>query len=158
MKRLVYLLAAVCLAAVAFMLCVIFGSGQNKSPTTPSFTPPAFDVAAVKGVPELENIPDISEFDAGSYKFSVCAEPMLADKKLLVYLIDPNNSGVLLKLRVMDENGETVGESGLIRQGEYLPDVELERSVSKAKIKVMAYEPSTYYSAGSVILEVNIRT
>ena len=56
---------------------------------------------------------------------------------------------------VRDEDGNILGESGLIRGGEYIKDIRLSRSIKsgeKIKLKVMGYEPDTYYSAGSVVL------
>ena len=60
-----------------------------------------------------------------------------------------------MKLRVLDETGTVLAETGLIRPGEYLQRVEFSQTPSpgeKLQLKIMAYEPETYFSAGSVVL------
>ena len=70
-----------------------------------------------------------------------------------VYLTNPAENEVWLKLRVLDENGNILGETGLIRPGEYVKDVALTENLTagtKIKLKIMGYEPETYFSAGTV--------
>ena len=60
-----------------------------------------------------------------------------------------------LKVRVLNSDGNILGESGLIRPGEYVQSVALQTipsSGSAVALKIMAYEPETYYSAGTVTL------
>lgn len=160
LKKLILPLALVCTAAVGFMLWALFsGNSDNKtSPETSSYVPPAFDSSAEKGVPKLDDVADYEGFDAKNYSFSLCAKPVLSGDKLKVYLTDPDDSGVLLKVRVLDENGDIIGESGLIAQGEYLPAVTIKKQVGTAKLKIMAYEPETFYSAGSVTINIETKS
>ena len=58
--------------------------------------------------------------------------------------------------RILDEQDAVLGESGLIRPGEYVQAVKLDtvpRSTANVSLKIMAYEPETYYSAGSARLK-----
>ena len=67
---------------------------------------------------------------------------------------------VWLKLRVLTADGTLLGETGLIRPGEYIKSVSLTSEVEDGtaiKLKIMAYEPDTYYSAGSVTLNTILR-
>ena len=64
-----------------------------------------------------------------------------------------------LKLRVLDEGGGVLGESGLVRPGEYVKDVTLAEKLpagTKIKLKIMGYEPETYRSAGSATLNTAV--
>lgn len=160
LKKLILLLSLVCVAAVGFMLWALFGgnSDNKTSHETPIYVLPAFDSSAEKGVPKLDDVTDYKDFDAKNYSFSLCARPVLSDDKLEIYLTDPDDSGVLLKVRVLDENDDIIGESGLISQGEYLPTVTIKKQISTAKLKIMAYEPETFYSAGSVVINIETKS
>lgn len=65
-----------------------------------------------------------------------------------------------LKVRLLTEDGAVLGESGLLRPGQYVRSVTLttvpEQTVP-VLLKIMAYEPDTYYSAGSVVLQTQLR-
>ena len=76
-----------------------------------------------------------------------------------IYLTNPAENKVWLKLRVLDESNNILGETGLIRPGEYVKDVELTENLTagtKIKLKIMGYEPETYFSAGSATLNTAI--
>ena len=76
-----------------------------------------------------------------------------------VYLTNPAENEVRLKLRVLDGNGNILGETGLIRPGEYVKDVVLTENLTagtKIKLKIMGYEPETYFSAGSATLNTAV--
>ncbi len=58
-------------------------------------------------------------------------------------------------MKVEGENGKLLGETGLIKPGEYVKSVKLNESPeagSDIRLRIVAYEPETYYSAGSVVL------
>ena len=64
-----------------------------------------------------------------------------------------------LDYRVLDENGEMLGETGLIKPNEYVKYVALSRELpqgTKIKLKIMGYEPQTYRSAGAATLNTTI--
>ena len=53
-----------------------------------------------------------------------------------------------------------MGETGLIKPGEYVKNVTLSKTLDageKIKLKIMGYETETYESAGSVSLNVTER-
>ncbi|MDO4325317.1 MAG: hypothetical protein Q4E24_04645 [bacterium] len=193
-------LAAVCLLALAAMAYVLFFAGQRGKEKA-EFTPPPFEQSAVKGTPEEE--PDLSDgdrlgtlgyghLDAVEYQVSVCGAPVIENDKAILYLTNPEENQVWLKVRILDERGEILGESGLLRPGEYVKAVDLDMEAVKAALKaaasgenfasggyretseagsvdlgqgvssteqrvsvtlrLMAYEPETYHSAGAVSL------
>ena len=62
---------------------------------------------------------------------------------------------------MLDEDGEVLGETGLIRPGEYVQAVTFDAipvSGTAISMKVMAYEPETYHSAGAVTLNTTIQS
>lgn len=143
---------------LAVMAAALFFGGKQD---TAGFTPPPFDAAAMAGVPEVpESLGYISPYQEGmGYRFSVCGNVMTEGNAATVYLTNPAENEVWLKLRVLDENDNILGETGLIRPGEYVKDVALSENLTagtKIKLKIMGYEPENYFSAGSATLNTTI--
>lgn len=144
------------LAAVGMVLALKLG-GQRAELV---FTPPAFDPSAAEGVPQPEESLGYGQLDAEVYQVSLCGRPALTGKSLKVYLTNPEGNAVWLKVRICTEDGEVLGESGLLRPGEYLETVELVRTLSEntaIQMRIMAYEPETYHSAGAVSLSTAVK-
>ena len=128
---------------------------------TAEFIPPPFEKNAVSGVPE---VPEELGYSAPSkegmaYRFSVCGNVTLEGSEAVVYLTNPPGNDVWLKLRVLDESGKALGETGLINPGEYVRCVTLSSVPpvgTKIALKIMGYEPETYRSAGSATLNTAI--
>lgn len=132
-----------------------------KTPDKGAFVPPALDGSAVQGTPEVAKELGYTEFfKAGmAYRVSLCGVPTIDENVLTVYFTSPESNEKYLKLRVLDSKGNILGESGLVRPGEYVQAVALDKRVApgtKIALKVMGYEPETYESAGSVTINVTI--
>ena len=127
----------------------------------PEFVPPPFDDAAQVGTPTVPEGLGWEELDVnGLYRVSVCGVVTLNGNKSDVYFTNPEGNNVWLKLRVMDEEGNILGQTGLIKPGEYVQSITFDTVPEKgAKIamKVMGYEPETYYSAGAATLNTVIK-
>jgi hypothetical protein len=144
------LLAVICLAFMVFALA------RRPEPVRGEFTPPPFDPAAESGTPVVPEGLGYSQLDCRAYKVSLCGK-LGADGT--VFLTNPKENAVWLKLRVLDEKGNILGETGLIRPGEYVRTVTLNREVkpgTPVTLKIMAYEPETYHSAGAAALNTRI--
>ena len=73
----------------------------------------------------------------------------------------PAENDAWLKLRITDEAGAILAESGLIKPNEYLQKVQFTRTLEageKISVKIMGYEPDTYLSAGAVALSTTVRS
>ena len=156
--RLIPVLCGALALALAVMALALITGGRQK---TAEFSPPPFDSAAVQGTPDVpEELGYISPYQEGmGYCFSVCGNVLTDDNTAAVYLTNPAENKVWLKLRVLDESGNTIGETGLIRPGEYVKDVTLAEKLpagAKIKLKIMGYEPETYHSAGSATLNTTV--
>lgn len=130
-------------------------------PKTAKFTPPDFDSASVQGVPTVEESMGYTELyqDGMAYRVSVCGVPVADGKELTVYFTNTESNETNLKLRVLDEKGNILGETGLVKPGEYVKTVKLNKELTAGtniKLKIMGYEPETYESAGSVSLNVTV--
>ena len=89
------------------------------------------------------------------YKFSICGQVDIVDGKADVYFTNPAENTLWMKLRIFDASGNIIAETGLIKPNEYLKTVSFNtvpENGSKLIMKVMTYEPDTYYSGGAVSL------
>ena len=141
---------------VLSLLVMLFALARQPEPVRGEFTPPPFDPAAESGTPVVPEGLGYSQLDCQAYKVSLCGK-LGADGT--VFLTNPKENTVWLKLRVLDEKGNIQGETGLIRPGEYVRSVLLEnvpKDGSTIALKIMAYQPDTYFSEGAATLNTKI--
>ena len=123
------------------------------------FTPPPFDSSAVVGTPAVPDGLGWQELDAQAYIVGICGKFIPNGNAADIWLTNPESNTVWLKVRVLDEKGNTLGETGLVRPGEYVQTARLD-NVPKAGtpivLKIMAYQPDTYYSEGAVSLSTKV--
>ena len=156
----VYILSVLAVAAFIVMMIAL---SVTKEPPRGEFVPPAFESMAQQGIPEVpEELDHSSPYrDGMAYRFSVCANVTMDSSSATVYFTNAQENDVYLKLRVLDENGKILGETGLLKPGEYVKDVQLLRELPSGtgiSLKIMSYIPDTYMSAGSVVLHTTIGT
>lgn len=150
-----YIAGAVCAVCVLFMLVAFVMPRQT---TKGEFMPPPFAASAEEGIPAVSSELGwyTPQADGLSFKVSVCGEVIMKDGKADIYLTNYESNDVWLMARIMDENGNVLAKSGIIRPGEYVQTIEFDKLPQNGQTiyyKVMAYEPDTYYSAGSITLE-----
>lgn len=157
-KWAVPVLAAVCLLCLAVMTIALICTGTSSQK---EFTPPPFEKTAVSGTPEVPEELGWQELDAQAFQVGVCGAVVLEGSQADVWLTNPESNTVWLKLRIMDADGVILGETGLIRPGEYVQSVTFDTVPAPGtaiSMKVMAYEPETYHSAGTVTLNTTIQS
>lgn len=145
-----------CLITIVVMIAVLI-VGNKK--TQINFTPPPFDSSAQSGIPDVPENLGYSEFDVQVFTMAVCGKLIYADTKVDVFLTNPESNTYWLKLRIVDEAGKTLGETGLIKPGEYVQSLTLDivpKSSTAVKLKIMSYEKETYYSGGSASLNTTL--
>jgi hypothetical protein len=123
------------------------------------FTPPPFDSSAVVGFPAVPDGLGWQELDAQAYIVGICGKFIPNGNTADIWLTNPEGNTVWLKVRVLDEKGSILGETGLVRPGEYVQSVELDtvpKTGTPIVLKIMAYQPDTYYSEGAVSLNTTI--
>ena len=143
--------AGICVLCILFM-CIALNADRQE---VGSFTPPPFAADAQIGTPQVPEDLGWSLLDAKVYRVGICGEVQIRSGGADLWLTNPEGNNVWMKLRVLDAKGTVLAETGLIRPGEYLQWVEFTQTPSpgeKLSLKIMAYEPETYFSAGSVVL------
>lgn len=153
------LAAVLCLLSVAAM---VFALTRPAEPQEGTFVPPAFEVAAVEGVPAVpEELAWLEVSQEGmSFSAHVCAEVIIENNTADLYFTSAAENEVWLKLRVLDAEGNILGETGLIKPGEYVQSVSFEtlpKDGETIRLKLMSYEPETYYSMGAVVLNTTVK-
>ena len=159
MKNYILPLAAV-LCAVSLAVMVFALTRQEVQTEMGEFTPPPFDGGAVVGSPAVPEGLGWQELDAKVYKAGICGKFIPKGNTADVWLTNPESNTVWLKVRVLDEKGNTLGETGIIKPGEYVQSVELDNVPKAGKpivLKIMAYQPDTYYSEGTVSLNTTVQ-
>lgn len=156
-----YIIFAVvfCVLCLAVMVVALI---TPKKAEQGDFTPPTFDSAAVSGEPDVpeglgyaEPYRDGMEFRAG-----LCGNILLEGDTADVYLTNKAENTVWLMLRITDEEGNVLAQTGLIRPGEYVQTVKFTQKPENGQkliCRVMAYEPETYCSEGYFTLKTTAR-
>lgn len=150
------LMIVICLISIIVMLWAL--SRQGKSEQL-EFTPPPFESTAVIGTPEVPAELGWEELDAQEFKASVCGVVKIIAGKADIWFTNPDCNAVWMKLRVTDNSGNILGETGLIKPDEYIQSIQFGTVPDEGEeiiLKLMAYEPETYYSAGSVTLKTMV--
>lgn len=160
-KLIIPILSAVCVLSLSLMIFALCRTAPINTIT--EFVPPEFDANAVEGIPDVPEKYGWSEIyqDGMNFRVSINKKIINTKNQADVYLYNNEDNNVWLKLRILDEEGDIIGESGLIKSGEYIKTVTLTESVydgQKVKLKIMSYQPETYYSEGSIILNTNIQS
>lgn len=156
-----YLIAAIAACAVMVVVLIISSIVVENRPPRIEFIPPEFEANAETGMPVVEDGLGYSEMYKDGMTFSVwmCGEIRQENGAAVVYFTNPEKNNAWLKLRIMDEQGNILGESGLIKPGEYVRSVSLNSEIAAGtavRMKIMGYEPETYNSIGSVSVKTEI--
>ena len=148
--------AVLCLLALVVMtVALVFGRPRIQA----DFVPPPVDEHAVFGLPEVPENLSWAELDARVFRVTVCGMVAASDGAADIWMTSPAENDVWLKLRVLDQDGSILGETGLIMPGQYVRAVvlnEVPAAGTPVCLKIMAYEPETYYSAGSISLNAHL--
>ena len=157
-KRHIIFAALFCAACVAVML---FTLASLPRAVEGEFSPPPFDTSAEKGEPDVpaelgyaEPYREGMEFCAG-----LCGVIAFDGGSADVYFTNKAENSVWLMLRITDESGNVLAETGLLRPGEYVRAVKFTQKPENGQritCKIMAYEQETYYSKGYVTLKTTV--
>ena len=155
-KRYVTILFVLCMITLIGMVISLTLTGK---PTQEPFVPPEFDPFVALGMPDVPENLDWQKLDAKAFEVGISGVMMPKGNGLDVWLTNPQENEVWLKVRVLSADGNILGETGLIKPGEYVQTVSLKIMPSAGTpitLRVMAYEPETYHSAGAITVSTKI--
>ena len=160
-KAIIPILSVCCLISV---LSMIYALSINSNSHQTEFIPPDFEMAAQTDTPTIPSYLEWSEISHDGMTFKVGISGKIIVKKdnyADIFLLNNEENNVWLKLRVFDENNNILGETGLLKPGEYVKSINFSESVivgQKIKLKIMSYQPETYYSEGAIVLNTIIKS
>ena len=151
------MLGALILAAGAAVL--IAHACNRPQVIAGEFVPPAFDENVLTGTPaeSLEHVGYGTLNLNEQAKVAMCANVLVQDGTAQVYFTSPGENTAWLRLQLMDEKGNLLGQTGLLRPGTYVEGVSLTSVPKKTGLvmaRILIYEPETYYSLGSASVQV----
>ena len=131
---------------------VILSDQNNKGE---SFIPPEFEKNIEVGIPDhIDEELDYRELKVSEeLTISLCGNLAVNQDYVDIYFTSNKENKVLSKIKLLDEDGTLIGESGLIKPDEYLKSIQLIETPKESKnviAKILTYEPDTYYSEGTV--------
>ena len=158
-KMIIAILSGVLVVMIGVLL---FRGTGNSEPVViiGDFEEPSLDLAAVEGKPEKIdeklNYQDIVIEDR--VKVGMCGNLYLDENKVNIYLTSYETNEFYCKVKLYNED-ELLGETGLIKPGEYVTSLVLDVVPSETTpltAKILTYEPDTYYSKGSISANIGI--
>lgn len=150
MKNHKFLIFSSCLLLLSLVFCLwSFGSREEI---------PEFDANSLAGLPTVDesyNYFGLAQEDL-PFDCKIAGVPKSSLDGLECYFTNPSSNSVYLRLEVLDEEENILGETGLIKPGEYIKAVPGSYvSGSDINYRVISYTED-YYSLGSVILGTTV--
>lgn len=149
-KITILIFGAVLLLALIVLFSVLFG--REREIQVLEFEVPPFEENAIFGKPYVEESLSYRDIDVnGNFVFSLCGMPRVEDGELVLYFSSNEKNVPWLLIKVYDTDGNEIGKSGMLRAGEYVRSVTLSTvpEDSEVRVKIVSYEPDTYYSMGT---------
>jgi hypothetical protein len=160
-RKIILYFAILCVLTMAIMIIAL---NVPKSAQMGDFIPPEFDAFAQKGEPDIpENLGFIEPYaDGMEFRAGFCGNLIIEQNTAKIYFTNKDGNNVWIMLRILDENGNILAQTGLLRPGEYIENISFKitpQNGQKVICKVMAYEPETYFSKGyyTVKTKANIK-
>lgn len=142
----------VCILSVLMMAAVVVKAAGMKD----TFVPPEFEKEAKQGTPKVPESLGYMPLDVSEgFRVSVCGNLKTDGDTAEIWLTSAKENQVWLKLQLY-EGTRLLGETGVLKPGEYVQKVHLSNVSAKTtevKMKLIAYTPDTWYSAGNVELK-----
>jgi hypothetical protein len=152
MRLLFCILAALC-------LCAGCSRTDDRSEVF-GFVAPPFEENAQTGVPEqVEETLNYQSLEVkAGYVVAFCTNLSVGlNNQVDVYFSSDADNIIWVRLLLLDEEGSELGSTGILKPGEYVQSVILDTvpdSAGVIQLKVISYEPDTYYSYGTVSASV----
>ncbi len=141
------------LVAILLIVTLVLRLSGGKETVVGEFQPPEFDKLATLGTPQVDSSLNYKEISvAEGFKFSMCGNLTRQSDRCIIYFTSAPDNNVWLLVKIFDQSGNLLGQSGLLRPGEYVEYIALYSNVganTPVTVKVLSYEPDTYISCGS---------
>ena len=153
-KKNIIILSIVLVILILFIIFLMITIEKKTN-----FHAPNFELNTTEKIPEIidyeSSIIDVSD----GYSFYIEGVPHIEKENLIINFISPKDNNIWIKIRILDEKDNIIGESGLIKPGEYLKQIKLKKKLSKKSnitYMIIGYEKDTYMSAGTIKLNTKV--
>ena len=131
-------------------------ASETTSAADLAVDPSIFEANAIVGTPVVDAKLGWSVLNVQSgYDVHVCSVLTAdADGKLPIWFTSKHTNTVWVKLRVLDENGDVLGETGILKPGEYVEYLQLKEGTHSCSVtvQIMGYDENTNSPIGNVSL------
>ena len=162
-KQICILCVLVVLILAAVIVAVCIRAGREPQRIVGEFTPPHFAQNAEDGAPDPGMV---SALMYGTLNLSEdISVSMLSEFTVTgsgeaeVWFTAPDTNRGWVMLRLLDAQGNVLGETGLLKPGQYVRTMQLDGVPQNSGIvlaKILTYEPETYFSMGSANAQVKL--
>ena len=127
-----------------------------------SYKPPAFSDQAMEGTPEVDEKCDYHMVDLPmvTYKTYLCGVPNATKKSVDLCVTNHESNDIYMLAQIYNSDDEKIAQTGLIKPGQYIKNINLSKPLNagenKIKIHVCGFEKETFYSAGTMRLELTV--
>jgi hypothetical protein len=156
-RRVIFLWAVILIMAAMITAVVYFLLYK------PPYTPPPYELNAVRGNPEPPKDALFSFLNAEKFIIGIAGN-MIKDESgsLILFFANPEENEVYLLCEIFDSDGKLLCRSGLLRPGEYVEKLPLSEDIRpgteiSVEINIYALEPKDFHSIGTVTLENVLR-
>lgn len=148
-----WILAVCCLVSLIWMVWVLVRPASE----TGTFTPPPFEESARTAELADLSFTEENRIQAGDL-IVYAGMSSLKGEVLDLPVWNSPESKAWIRIRILDEQGNTLGETGVLKPSETVDQISLSSPAASGKmiIQIMGYEPETYHSAGSIRLSVDL--
>ena len=146
------------LAVIAAAIGIMTDSRRNQI-IIEDFTEPSFESGALVGMPENvdESLRHSKMAVAEGFVVWMCADPVVTGGQARIFFTSEETNNVWVKVQFVDAEGTLIGESGLLRPGEYVENISLAQVPEEDGLitaRILSYEQDTYYSKGTATAQV----
>lgn len=145
------------------LVIAIFGAWFYVKKYSKRYIKPSFESMSISGTVDIDNNKygySVMQFSE-EYKVGLCGAPEANNIGVDLYFTNPEENNVLLKCLLLDESGNTIGESGVLNPGTYVKTINFNKIIEPGNydltVKVLGFEPETYYSKGIVHLKTHVQ-
>ena len=122
-----------------------------------AFRAPEHEVLAKEGMPAITGAYQELPIREG-YVVGLCTTPVCEGKTLHLNVANKEGNTVWFLVRIY-KNEELIATSGILYQNEYLADLPCDavlQAGNEILVKIVAYEPETYHSEGTVQISCQV--
>jgi hypothetical protein len=155
-KRALLLFPGILVTAAVVTFFVVRGTAASSGS---GFSVPPFEKNAVTGepdTPEQEKRYSSMEIENG-FAVSLCTNLTANDRgETDVYFTSDKDNLVWVRLVLLSEDGTELGSTGILKPDQYVKTIKLSSVPEETEtitLKILSYEPETYYSEGSASAE-----